>query len=264
MIHLTSPTETEECAFGKHCPAPTHFTSAEDALDSIKAWRELATSEAPKPSVTQQALTAVRDRYAPRFDDLARGNGQTREELVDSLALQGLINYKLQTLERAVDGYRTFLSTSIVVGSWSRFDDDFKLSRRGEAVLQEWEDLRDERTAAYWRLHFVETGIEDLEEAKRAVVKAKSLPKQPDNAHMRKLAERIDVLMAEATGSLTTAELGGLFGLANGSVSGVTNKLLQLGLMRRERRRSGENLYTPEYAAIYVLGGGAKALKLDD
>lgn len=264
MFHLTSLTEAEECLFSDYCPTLVHFESAEEAFDSVKAWEELALGDEPKPTFTQQALAAVKDRYAPRFDALASESGQTPEELASSLALQGLINYKLQTVEHANDGYRTFVSSSIVVGSWNRFDDDFKLSRRGESVLQEWVDRRDKRTGVHWKLHFVSVGIEGLAEVKRAVETVKSLSKQPDNAHTRKLAERIDLLMEKATGSLTTAELGGIFGLANGSVSGVTNKLIQLGLMKRERRRDGVNLYTPEYAVIHVLGGGAKVLKLDD
>lgn len=264
MFHLTSLTEAEECSFGDYCPTMFHFESAEEAFDSVKVWEELALGDDPKPTLTQRALLAVKERYASNFDSLARENRQTREELANSLALQGLINYKLQTVEYANNGYRTFVSSSIIVGSWHHFDDDFKLSRRGESVLQEWKDRRDKRAGADWKLHFVSVGIEELAELKRAIEKVKSLPKQPDNVHTRKLAERIDMLMTEASDSLTTAELGGIFGLANGSVSGVTNKLIQLGLMKRERLHNGVNLYTPEYAVIHVLGGGEKVLKLDD
>lgn len=264
MIHLTSPTEAEECAFGDHCPAMIHFESAKEAFDSVKVWEELALSDEPEPTLTQRALLAVKERYAFDFDALASESGKSREELALVLAFQGLINYKLQTVEYANNGYRTFVSSSIIVGSWNRFDDGFELAHRGELALREWTDRRDKRASADWKLHFVSVGIEGLAEVKRAIEKVKSLPKQPDNVHTRKLAERIDMLMTEASGSLTTAELGGIFGLANGSVSGVTNKLIQLGLMERVRRRDGVNLYTPEYAAIHVLGGGAKVLKLDD
>ena len=264
MFHLTSLTEAEECSFGDHCPAMIHFESAKEAFDSVKAWEELALSDEPEPTLTQRALLAVKERYASNFDALASESGKTREELALVLAFQGLINYKLQTVEHANNGYRTFVSSSIIVGSWHHFDDDFKLSRRGESVLREWADLRDKRAGADWKLHFVSVGSGGLAKLQQTIKVVKSLPKQPDNAHTRKLAERIDMLMTEASGSLTTAELGGIFGLANGSVSGVTNKLIQLGLMERVRRRDGVNLYTPEYAVIHVLGGGAKVLKLDD
>ena len=263
MFHLTSLTEAEECSFGDYCPTIIHFESAEEAFDSVKVWKELALGDEPEPTLTQRALLAVKERYASNFDALASESGKAREELALVLAFQGLINYKLQTVEYANNGYSTFVSSSIIVGSWHHFDDDFKLSRRGESVLREWADLRDKRAGADWKLHFVSVGIEELAELKRAIEKVKSLPKQPDNVHTRKLAERIDMLMTEASDSLTTAELGGIFGLANGSVSGVTNKLIQLGLMKRERLHNGVNLYTPEYAVIHVLGGGAKVLKLD-